>query len=126
MAAMAAKGPKVSSSEEAELLACQKSIEFAVDVGFSELVIEGDNSSVMKAILAMQEDLSLLGNVIGDIHHLIRNLQWVRIECTRRGGNRVAHELAQFDRNISQDLFWMEDVPPIAREALYQDADFSN
>ena len=50
----------------------------------------------------------------------------VRIECTRRGGNRVAHELAHFPRNISQDLYWMEDVPPIVREALYQDADFSN
>ena len=107
MAAMVAKGPEV-------------------DAGFSELVIEGDNSSVMKAISALQEDFSLLGNVIGDIHHLIRNLQWVRIECTRHGGNRVTHELAQFARNISQDLFWMEDVPPIAREALYQDADFSN
>ena len=40
MAAMAAKGSEVSSSEEAELLACQKSIEFAIDAGFSELVIE--------------------------------------------------------------------------------------
>ena len=68
---------------------------------------------------------SLLGNVIGDIHHLVRNLQWVMIECTRCGGNRVAYELAQFARNISQDLFWMEDVPPIAREALYQDSNFS-
>ena len=58
MVAMAAKGPEVSSSEEAGLLACRKSIEFAVDVGFSELVIEGDNSSVMKVISAMQEDLS--------------------------------------------------------------------
>ena len=83
MAAMAAKGPEVSSSEEAELLACQKSIEFAVDAGFSELVIEGGNSSIMKAISAMQEDFSLLGNVIGDIHHLVRNLQWVRIEYIR-------------------------------------------
>ena len=126
MAAMAAKGPEVSSSEEAELFACRKSIEFVIDAGFSELFIEGNNSSVMKAISAMKEDFSLLGNVIGDIHHLVRNLQWVRIKCTRRGGNRVTHELAQFSRNISQDLFWMEDVPPIAREALYQDADFSN
>ena len=50
----------------------------------------------------------------------------VRIECTRRGGNRVAHELALFARNISQDLYWMEDVPPIVREALYQDVEFSN
>ena len=41
-------------------------------------------------------------------------------------GNKVTHKLAQFAINISQDLFWMEDVPPIAREALYQDANFSN
>ena len=31
MAAMTAPGPKVSSSEEAELLACRRSMEFAVD-----------------------------------------------------------------------------------------------
>ena len=35
MAAMAAKGPKVSCNMEAELLACRKAIEFAVDAGFS-------------------------------------------------------------------------------------------
>ena len=126
MVAMIAKGLEVSCSEEVEFLACRKAIEFAIDASFSELVIEGDNSFVMKAVLALQDDYSLLGNVIRDIHHLVRNLQWVRIEFTRRGQNRVAHELAQFARNIGQDLFWTEDVPPIAREALYQDANFSN
>ena len=125
MAAMVAKGPKVFCIEEAELLECRKAIEFVVDAGFSKLVIERDNSSVMKAISTMQVDHSMLGNVIGDIHHLIGNLQWVRTECIKRRGNRVAYELAQFARNISHDLFWMEDVPPIAREALYQDSNFS-
>ena len=125
MAAMVAKGPEVFCIEEAELLECRKAIEFVVDAGFSKLVIERDNSSVMKAISAMQVDHSMLGNVIGDIHHLIGNLQWVRTECIKRWGNRVAYELAQFARNISHDLFWMEDVPPIAREALYQDSNFS-
>ena len=125
MAAMVAKGPEVFCIEEAELLECRKAIEFVVDAGFSKLVIEGDNSSVIKAISAMQVDHSMLGNVIGDIHHLIGNLQWLRTECIKRWGNRVAYELAQFARNISHDLFWMEDVPPIAREALYQDSNFS-
>ena len=83
---MATKGPEVFCNEEVELLACRKAIEFAVDAGFSKLVIEGDNSSAMKAISALNDDQSMLGNVIGDIHHLIRNLQWVRIECTRRWG----------------------------------------
>ena len=126
MVAMATKGPEVFCSKKAELFTCRKAIEFAADTSFYELIIEGDNCSVMKVVSALQDDHSLLGNVLGDVHHLVRNLQWVRIECTRRGGNRVAHELAQFARNISHDLFWMEDVPPIAREALYQDANFSD
>ena len=66
----------------------------------------------------------MLGNVIGDIQHLIRNLHWVRIDCIRKGGNWVAHILAQFAKNIIEDMYWMEDVPPIAREALYQDSNF--
>ena len=109
---------------EAELLAYRKAIEFAVDAGFSELVLEGDNSSAMTIISMLKIDQSLLGNVVGDIQHLIRNLLWARIDCVRRGGNRVAHVLAQFTRNITEDMYWMEDVPPIAREALYQDANF--
>ena len=68
---MVAKGPEVSCSMEAELLACRKAIEFAVDADFSELVIEGDNSSAMTTISTMKIDQSLLGNVVGDIQHLI-------------------------------------------------------
>ena len=101
METMAAKGPKVLCNEEAELLACRKAIEFAVDASFFELVIE----SAMKAISTLKDDQSMLGNVIGDIQHLIRNLQWVSIECTRRGGERVAHVLAQFARTISEDMY---------------------
>ena len=56
MAAMTAKGLKVFCSEEVELLACRKAIEFAMDVGFSKLVIEGDNSSAMKAISTLKID----------------------------------------------------------------------
>ena len=79
---------------EAELLAYRKAIEFAVDAGFSELVLEGDNSSAMTIISMLKIDQSLLGNVVGDIQHLIRNLLWVRMDCVRRGGNRVVHALA--------------------------------
>ncbi|KAL0008928.1 hypothetical protein SO802_010430 [Lithocarpus litseifolius] len=79
MAAMVAKGPEVFCSKDAELLACRKAIEFAVDAGFFELIIEGDNCSIMKAVSALQDDRSLLGNVLGDIHHLVRNLQWLRV-----------------------------------------------
>ena len=61
MATMAAKGLEVFCSMEAELLACRKAIEFAVDAGYSELVIEGDNKSTITTISTMKIDQSLLG-----------------------------------------------------------------
>ncbi|KAK9989877.1 hypothetical protein SO802_030116 [Lithocarpus litseifolius] len=122
MAAMSAGGPPVSSSEEVELLACRKVVEYATDAGFSELVIEGDNSNVMKALSSSLADRLLLGNVLDDVKHLVYGMHWVNFSCIRRGGNRVAHALAQHARNISEDIFWLEDSPPPALNALYQDS----
>ena len=122
MAAMIAKGPAVSSSDEAEMLACRKAIEFTIEAGFSKVVIEGDNVNVIQAISFPSANLSLLGNVVDDIRHLIRGLHWVSICCMRRGENKIAHVLAQHARNIVDDMYWMEDSPPPALGTLYQDA----
>ena len=121
---MAAKGPAVFCSEEAEFLACRKAIEFTMDAGFSEFIIEGDNSIVMHAISSLNANQSLLGNVVGDIQLMLRRLHWVSIDFTRRGGNKVAHVLAQYVRTTIDDMYWIEDLPPLAMEALYQDANF--
>ena len=71
MAAMTTSGPKVTTSDEVELLAYRRAIEFAVDAGFSRLIIEGDNSNVIQAISSPLEKFSLFGNVVDDIRHLI-------------------------------------------------------
>ena len=42
MAMMSSKGPAVTDSEEAEILACRQALEFAIDAGFVDLVVEGD------------------------------------------------------------------------------------
>ena len=64
------------------------------------------------------------GNVVGDIQQMLRGLYWVSIDSTRRGGNKVAHVVAQHARTIIDDMYWMEYLPPLAMEALYQDANF--
>ena len=122
MAAMSARGPTVHSSEEGELLACRKAVEFALDTSFFRLVLEGDNVNVMQAISSQEANISLLGNVVEDIKHLIRGLQWVSISYTRCSGNKVAHVLAQHARTSIEDLYWIEDSPPPVIEQLYQDA----
>ena len=38
------------------------------------------------------------------------------------GGNMVAHSLASYAKNLSDEMYWLEDSPPPAVEALYQDS----
>ena len=51
MAAMSARGPLVNDSLGAEALACHRALDFAVDIGFSDLIIEGDSVHVMNEIM---------------------------------------------------------------------------
>ena len=50
MVGMAARGEYVHNSDDAEALACRKALEFAMEAEFSSLIIEGDNSNVIRAI----------------------------------------------------------------------------
>ena len=84
MAAMSAKGSVVHCSEEAELLACRKAIEFALDAGFTELVIKRDNSNVMHALSSLMADQYLLGNVVGEIQQMLSGLHWVSMGSRRK------------------------------------------
>ena len=121
MAAMSAKGEYVHNSDEAEVLACRKALEFAMEAGFSNLIIKGDNSNVMRALSASAINNSLYGHVVDDIRAYLSSWQSVGLNYVKREGNMVAHSLARFARNIVDVLYWTEDEPPLAVDALHFD-----
>ncbi|XP_075665170.1 uncharacterized protein LOC142634796 [Castanea sativa] len=122
MAAMTVKGHAVQCSEEAELLACRNSMEFATDAGFTSLVVEGDSINVARSIVSAKENQSAMGNIVGDIRHLMGALEWISVSCVKRNGNKVAHVLTRFAQHVSSDLFWMEEVPSVAFDFVNFDA----
>ena len=122
MAAMSVKGPPVTNSEEAEALACRKVLDVSIDAGFSELIIEGDNANVMRAVSSLLPNHSLLGHIIEDAKCLMCSLHYVSVNSIRREGNRVAYVLARCVKNTLDDMYWLEDSPPPAVGALYQDS----
>ena len=122
MAGMSTKGPYVRNSEEAKALACRNAVVFAMEARFSKLVIEGDNSTVMRAISGLSCHNSLLGHIYEDICAYLNGMQHVSISCIKRGGNMVAHSLAKYAKNITNVVYWVEDSPPPTMEALYQDS----
>ena len=86
-------------SEEAEVLACRKAVEFAMDSGFYNLIIEGDNSTVMNSITSISRvraNYSRLSHLYEDIGCLISGLQGVSISCVSCSANFATHSLARY------------------------------
>ena len=96
-------------------------MEFAIEAGFQNLVIEGDNSNVMRAISSTVPNNSFFGHIVDDIRHFISDRQSVGFSCVKMEGNMVAHYLVRFARNIVEDRYWMENGPISAVDALYRD-----
>ena len=126
MAGLSARGPPVGCSEEAEVLACRKALEFALNSGFSNLVVEGDNVMVMKAIVSPHLNRSRLGHIYDDISTLALGFRSFYVNCIKRNANAVAHCLARYASQLAEDVVWMEESPPPALQALYSDLAFLN
>ena len=126
MAAIAVRGGAVRDSEEVEVMACHKALEFAIDAGFTEIILEGDNAMVMKMISQAQPDLSRLGLIYEDIWCLAASFRSISSNCVRCSANSVAHALARFARLIDDEIIWLEEDPPPAVDALYLDFSFLN
>jgi len=104
MVALSSKSHTVVDSEEAEVLACRKALEFEVDAGFSELIVEGDNVNVINSIKSDRVDLSRLGNLYDDIRCMAGCLRSVDFHNIRRCANGVAHYLARYAKHLSEDI----------------------
>ena len=84
--------------------------------------MEGDNAAVMQALMSSGANRSRLGHIIQDIQWLAQGLRWVRFSYVNRGANFVAHVLARYAKHVREDMYWMEDAPPPALNALYHDS----
>ena len=116
----------MADSEEAEVQACRKALEFAIDAGFSELMVEGDNLVVMSTISANKPNGSRLGVIYDDIGFLAAGLTYASFSCIRRNANSVAHLLARYANGLVEEVVWLEDSPPPTLDALYFDLSFLN
>ena len=126
MAALSAKGEAVADSEEAEVRACQKAMEFAFDVRFLELITEGDNSMVMSTISSNNPNWSRLGVIYDDTGCLAAGLRYVSFNCIWHNANLIVHSLARYATGLVEEVVWLEDSPPLACDALYFDLSFLN
>ena len=71
MASFSVRGSKAVDSSEAELLACRRAIQFAIEMGITDVVIEGDNAMIKGSIAKMDLSGARLGHIFVDIQALL-------------------------------------------------------
>ncbi|MBA0832856.1 hypothetical protein Goarm_017215, partial [Gossypium armourianum] len=82
----------VSDSFSAEALACLQAIKFAAKMDFRQIEVKGDSRTTIAKIKQGKQT----------------HQKWVFL------ANMVAHLIAQERFKISNDRFWVEDVPEVA------------
>ncbi|GMJ00600.1 hypothetical protein like AT2G34320 [Hibiscus trionum] len=102
---------RVPSSFATEVLAAKNGIILSIELGFRKVVIEGDSLTVINKLKSKEVDFSEIGAITEDSRKLLRNLESYWLSFTRRGGNKVAHELAREQLNIAADQTWVEEAP---------------
>ena len=97
-------------------------MEFVVEAGFMELVLEGYNSTIMKSINSPQPNMSHLGHVYEDIKCIAASLHRLEVSFVKRSADAVVHALAKHARQIDEEVVWLEEDPLPAIEAMYCDS----
>ncbi|KAL0006865.1 hypothetical protein SO802_008367 [Lithocarpus litseifolius] len=112
LASMSQQIPQAYKPEEVEALAARFALQFALDIGCTNLILEGDSKNLMTWLSNDSEVLSYGGLLLDDIRRLSSFFSQLHYSHIRREGNNVAHSLARYAAHISDFLVWMENVPP--------------
>ena len=87
-------------------------MELALELSLDNIVLEGDNESLFKAMKSKDRSLAQHGHLIKDILYLSLffttfTVSWVRHQC-----NKLAHSLARKAKGLPIMIVWMGDIPP--------------
>ena len=110
--------------EVLEDLAARRAAKFAVELGLSSSILEGDSEVVYKALQASDWCHSSISEIVNDTVSMVGSLRTFSFSYTRQQGNNAAHALAKRVIVSFPLLVWMEHVPPDASPFVIFDLSF--
>ena len=100
-----------ASIEMVEVLTARQALWFAKELGFHNLIFEGDSKIIINSINGNNMAQSEFGHILQDIKFLSSFFSCISFHHIRRQGNYLAHKLAR--RAVPNPLdVWMESVSP--------------
>ncbi|KAL4361211.1 hypothetical protein GQ457_04G014700 [Hibiscus cannabinus] len=111
MAACALAHDAIDNVFIAEANACEAAINFAIDLGFRTIQVEGDSLTVIKKLSSPPIDKSIISPIIQDIKSKLGFFEKITFSHVGRQGNQAAHALAKEGLHLSLPRYWIEEAP---------------
>ena len=100
IASMATRISQQLRPVEIQAMAASKALEFARELGITEVVLEGDSQVVMMALNSKSPVLAPYGSLVQDSVSLSNNFSKLSYSHTKREGNTVAYSLTKLAVNL--------------------------
>ena len=94
-------------SIEVEAMTAIRRLEFAAELGFNTVAVEGDLSILMNGL---KTSLSSYGLLISDACVFENLFSKLSYSYVKREDNKIAHYLAKLIVNYPNNVIWMKDV----------------
>ncbi|XVF87834.1 hypothetical protein PTKIN_Ptkin18bG0152500 [Pterospermum kingtungense] len=123
---MCAKTATIKDINEPFLIEAHAAVEamdFALNCGFHEIILEGDALGVIKRLQSSNVDRSMIPHQIEEGRMKMSSFSHSKLQHVPRTSNEAAHQLAKLSPNLLYDCIWMEDYPACIKSVI--DADMS-
>jgi len=101
----------VVDPKTAEAMTTLWAVQICKDVGFFDVVFEGDAAQVIAEINSNSSHLSVSGHFVESIGNEIKHLRTIIFIHTHREANMAAHMMAKHTLICKEDGCWPEDIP---------------
>lgn len=103
LGAMSSSIPLAQSVADVEALACWRAVKFALELGLTRVVLEGDSVVIIGALIHENGEVASYGNIFEDIRLHVIAFQSVVFSHTSHICNSIADALAKKAKSVVGD-----------------------
>jgi hypothetical protein len=102
-------------------MAALLAVQFSKEVGFMDVMFEGDEAQVMKEIQFEHSSFSRIGHLLECIQTEMRSFRTANLSYIPHGCNNVADILAKEASYNFLDLCWLEETPRCVSDIVFRE-----
>ncbi|XP_075654786.1 uncharacterized protein LOC142624952 [Castanea sativa] len=121
LAAMSKRIPTTLAALEIEAKSMEIAVHFAWEMGFREVYFETDSCSLKNILTGILVAFASIETIIESILAQMDKFRFTSFTHVKLDGNRPAHILAQFAKQVGDFVVWLEETPNLIEDACSQD-----